>query len=386
MLYQKNASVLLLLWVSVSIILFVDCTSGSLSEADSTNPTRKNQVRYFRMGFTGFPYDITLEAVLETRKFSRENADILAHHIEGVPWAEALYDKEFSKDMMEEWKGKKEAKPAGGKVYLAISPGRGDLKVAEKAIPLPDELKDKPYDDELVKKAYLNYCRRAIAFFEPDYLAIGIEVNEIYQKSPQIWDQYVRLHRYIYQRIKTEHPELKVFASFTLHNMLTVQGQAQKNMLEAFDEIMECNDLIAVSYYPFIAAGTTDIAGSLQWLAKHFDKYEKAYAIAETGEAAERLVFPSTGQVVDGTAAKQRAYYETLLAFAQQRRFVFVITFLHRDYDAMWEKIKSFSPEVFMAWRDCGLLDQDGKARPAYEVWRRYFEIPLKNQKTSNVK
>ncbi|MBN1817448.1 MAG: hypothetical protein JW828_08805 [Sedimentisphaerales bacterium] len=374
----KNASVLFPLWALVITSVLGNCVLGSIDKTNSTNVITKRQVRHFRMGFTGFPHDITLEAVLEARRFSRENADILAHHIEGVPWTEALHDKEFSKEMMEDWRGKKEAMPSGGKVYLAVSPGRGDLKVADKAMPLPDELRGKPYDDEQVRKAYLNYCRRAIAFFKPDYLGIGIEVNEIFQNSPNAWKGYVRLHRYIYRQIKMEHPELKVFASFTLHNMLTAKGQAQENMLVAFDEIMECNDLIAVSFYPFIAAGTTDISGSLRWLTEHFDKYEKSYAITETGEAAERLMFPSTGQVIDGTTARQKAYYETLLAAAQQRRFVFVISFLHRDYDAMWEKIKSFSPEVFMAWRNCGLLDQDGKARPAYEVWRRYFEMPLK--------
>jgi len=54
-----------------------------------------------------------------------------------------------------------------------------------------------------------------------------------------------------------------------------------------------------------------------------------------------------------------------------------VISFLHRDYDALWEKIKRSSPEAFMVWRDCGLLDQDGKARPAYTAWKRYFEVRL---------
>ena len=47
------------------------------------------------MGFTGFVYDTTLEAVTASRKFVRENGDILAHHLEGVPWAEALNGRPF---------------------------------------------------------------------------------------------------------------------------------------------------------------------------------------------------------------------------------------------------------------------------------------------------
>jgi hypothetical protein len=31
-----------------------------------------------------------------------------------------------------------------------------------------------------------------------------------------------------------------------------------------------------------------------------------------------------------------------------------------------------------MAWRDCGLLDQTGKPRPSYQVWKDYFSLPLK--------
>ena len=56
-----------------------------------------------------------------------------------------------------------------------------------------------------------------------------------------------------------------------------------------------------------------------------------------------------------------------------------VISFIHQDYDTLWEKIEHNSPELFMAWRDCGFLDQDGKERPAYRVWRKYLDLPLRN-------
>ena len=189
--------------------------------------------RRFRMGFTGFVYDITPEAVAASRKFVRENGDILAHHIEGVPWGEALSGRPFPEAVLEEWEGKKAATPLGGKVYLAISPGRGELKVMDKTGPLPKELAGKTYDDPLVMKAYLNYCRRAVEFFEPDYLAIGIEVNEIYRDGgPKKWDAYVALHQYIYKELKRDHKDLPIFASWTLHQMFQQRG----GMLEAFQQ------------------------------------------------------------------------------------------------------------------------------------------------------
>src|SRR5688500_17328384 len=56
------------------------------------------------------------------------------------------------------------------------------------------DLKGKRYDDPLVMKAYLSYCRRAVEFFKPDYLAIGIETNEIHDAGAKTWRAYVTLH------------------------------------------------------------------------------------------------------------------------------------------------------------------------------------------------
>jgi len=202
-------------------------------------------------------------------------------------------------------------------------------------------------------------------------------VNEIYLAGPNKWRAYAALHRYVCQELKRDHPDLPIFTSFTLHGMLNETGRKREEMLTTFQEIMPYNDLVAVSFYPFIRGGTTGIDGCLRWLTEHFDVSKKPYAFVEVGDPAEGLRLPSSGQIIDGTPQKQAAFYATLLAFAQERNTRFVISFLHRDYDALWEKIKRSSPEAFMVWRDCGLLDQDGKARPAYTVWKRYFEVRL---------
>ncbi len=329
--------------------------------------------RLFRMGFTGFVHDITLEAVTGSHKFCRENGDLLAHHIEGVPWAEALNDQAFPKALLDDWRGKKSATPPKGKVYLAISPGRGDLKVSDKAGPLPKELKGKAYDDPLVLKAYLNYCRKAVEFFNPDYLAIGIEMNEINDQGAKVWQSYVTLHKHVYTELKKEHPNLPIFASWTLHNMYKKRG----GMLKNWKELMPYNDQVAVSYYPFFMPDPDRLA-ALDWMTSQFDEFKKPYAMVETGDAAERLPLPSAKVVIEGTPEKQEAYFRALLGLAQKRDFVFVVSFIHQDYDALWERIKAGAPELFMAWRDCGLLDEKGNKRPAYQAWKDYFELPLK--------
>jgi len=328
--------------------------------------------RTFRMGFTGFVYDMTLEAVAESHKFVRENGDLLAHHIEGAAWGEALRGEPFPAALLKEWEGKKSAMPPSGQVYLAVSPGRGELKVVDKAGPLPDELKGKPYDDPVVMETYLKYCRRAIEFFEPDYLAIGIEMNEIHNQGEKAWQAYATLHRHVYTELKKEHPDLPISASWTLHHMFQKRG----GMLEAWKALMPYNDLIAVSYYPFMVADAQRLE-ALDWMTREFDEFKKPYAFVETNDAAERLPLPEFQVVIEGTPQKQEAYYRRLLALAQERDFAFVVSFIHQDYDALWEKIKSFAPGAFIAWRDCGLLDETGAARPAYDVWKEYFGLPL---------
>lgn len=338
--------------------------------------------RAFRMGFTPFPYDTTLEALVDGKRFLSQNADIIAQHMESVPWTEALENKPFHKNLTAEWQRRKDLLP-GARVYLGLSPGRGNALSnywgEKENLPVPAAFANKSFDDPDVKRAYLNYCERAVAFFRPDYLGIGIEVNELYGASPARWAAYVELHRHVYRELKRKHPRLRVFASFTLHNLLNhgASGKENTDMLRAFRQIMPCNDLVAVSFYPFLAGLSGDVDTSLAWLTRSFDAYDKPYAFVETGEAAEKLTFPKSGIVIAGTPARQRAYYEKLLRLAQTRRFAFVISYLYRDYDALWDKIQASSPEFFAAWRDCGLVDEKGVKRPACRVWESAFQTPF---------
>ena len=66
--------------------------------ADSVEAAAKE--RAFRMGFTAFPHDMTLEGVTAAKNFVRDNADILSVHFEGVPWLEAHTGKPFPPKFM----------------------------------------------------------------------------------------------------------------------------------------------------------------------------------------------------------------------------------------------------------------------------------------------
>lgn len=340
--------------------------------------------RSFRMGFTPFPHDMTLEALAAVETFVKANADLVAVHREGVPWTEAATGRAFHEKMVDDWTRHKNARAPGGKLYLALTPinnDRSDLAAYRRereGLPMPEAFAGKGLDSPVVMDAYLRYCRRAIAFFRPDYLAIGIEVNELFHKAPKKWPAYVRLHVHVYRHLKRDHPKLPIFASFTLHNMLNPGWRDRAAMLAAYKRLMPHNDLVAVSFYPFMANLTAKVDASLGWLGREFDAFEKPYAFVETGEIAEPLVLKSFHLTLPGTERTQQRALAAMLTFAHARRTAFLVWFIPRDYDGLWERIRGTAPEFFKAWRDCGLLDGKGKGRAAHELWRKVYALPLR--------
>jgi hypothetical protein len=344
--------------------------------------TKSPAERPFYMGFTPWPSDFSLEAVQDMYDFLGRNSDIIAEHIEGVPWTEALNGQPFSEGLMNDWNGRKKSIPAHAKVYLAISPlsgtraGIADYRGAAEHMPLPKEFQGKALNDEMVKKAYLNYCRRAFDFFKPDYMAIGIETNELYRNGHANWAAYIELHRYIYRELKREHPNLPVFISLTLHTLYADSREHGDEMVQALRPLMDSNDMVALSFYPFFKQLSGEVDEAFAWVAREFDGFHKPWAMAETGESAARIAFQNEGKevVLNGSPEAQLAYYRKLLAFAEAKRFQFVISYEYKDYDALWNRIKQSSPGWFEAWRACGLLDAAGAKRPAYGVWKTYFD------------
>jgi hypothetical protein len=229
----------------------------------------------------------------------------------------------------------------------------------------------------------LNYCKRAVEFFHPDYLAIGIEINELVFNAPANFPAYVELHQYVYKELKKDYPKLPIFASFTLHSLLDARRSAsdRERSLAAVKSLMPYNDLVGISFYPFFGNLSDQVDSAFNFLSKNFDEFGKPYAFAETGEAADKLTVQLDGKPwsIDGSPARQLAYYEKLLSFAQSRHAEFVISFLYKDYDALWKKIADKAPPVFQAWQDNGLLDEKGSSRPALQLWKQVFQTQVVN-------
>jgi hypothetical protein len=363
-------------------ICFVRCTAlvgavASLSLTATAGPGGNGKTRPFALGFTPFPWDLTPEAVRATDDFVTKNGDIIAHHFDGgVPWTEALADKPFHTEIQNDWKHRK-GLGNGKKVLLSLTPldsGRKGLALyrgKQENMPLPDPFPGKALNDPLIAKAYLAYCRRAIDYFKPDWCAIGIEVNELIINTPEAWPQFLDLYRETYAGLKREFPLLPLCATVTLHALTDPAKQTKNGQRDRIRDFLKLNDFAGISYYPFMAGNLTTVGEPLAWIRRFTDK---PVGIAETGFPAETIKLKSFNLTLPSNAAQQKKFFDVLLERARRDDYIFVVAFLHRDYDALWERIKG--PEFLMVWKDCGLLDEAGNERPACDVWRRFLAMP----------
>lgn len=364
--------------VSLVCLVAVSVTSYTSAEDKAVATTRSE--RSFLMGFTPFPWDFSYNALKDTYRGVTESGDIICHQLDGgVPWREALEDKPYPEHVLKDWKIRRNNTLGSMRVYLALTPlnsARSGLALyhgGKENDSLPKIFAGKTLDNPDVVKAYLTYCRKAIEHFKPHYLAIGIDVNELVEQQPEAWKQYQKLHEQVYDALKKDHPNLPIFATVSLHNLFKEsRSQGNHPQQDAVHALMPKMDILGVSYYSFIntVGDPSRPREVLDWLKQLAEN--KPIAITETGFPAEATELAQMKTSLPGSPEKQAAYYKMLLEIASRDHYRFVISCLYRDFDALWARRKNESPGWMLGWRDCGLLDGEGKPRPAFDQWK-YF-------------
>jgi hypothetical protein len=324
------------------------------------------------MGFQDFAYDKTDKGAKNTYAFLRENADIVCLQFGAdCPWQEAYDGEPFPQVLQDKMKERRDGVGADTRIYLEISPL--DMGRAAMGGTNMDDFEDKPFDDPMVKQAYLAYARGMVEFFEPAFLCIGIEVNELAGNSPQLWPGYVELHKYIYATLKEEHPDLPVFATMTLHNMLAEKSKGNEERLEQLRALLPYNDVAGISFYPFLGDHRDPDAPTknFNWIRNFVG--DLPIAITETAYPAESLSLETWDINIPASPADQVDYLQTVFNMAERDEYLFVINFAYRDYDIWWEKEKDKWDDWVKAWKDTGILDGQGVPRPSFELWQHYF-------------
>jgi len=204
------------------------------------------------------------------------------------------------------------------------------------------------------------YKDEAVSFagkYKPKYLAIGIEVNILYEKSPQDFEDFASFYSDVYDAVKAASPGTKVFTIFQLEKMKGMGGglfggsndpsKAEWSLIDRFPK----SDIAAFTTYPsLVFKDPSDIP--IDYYSEIRSHTDKPIAFTEIGwhSAASPAGW-------EGSDSKQADFVG--IFFNQTKSLdgeIAVWSFLY-DQNA---------PEPF---NSMGLYRGDGTAKPVWNAW-----------------
>ncbi len=337
--------------------------------------------RTFKMGFTPWPYNNTQESVNRNYDSILLNSDMISMHIdEGIPWSECYNNQPFPKAFSDDIDVKtNKIKNTGHKVFLSLNPldiersGLAAYRGEAVNQPLPAEWLNRSFDSDSVKRAFLNYSKRMVNLFNPEWVAIGIEVNILMSKNRGQWLKLVALRKYVYDSLKVLHPAIKVGVTFvgTPFYPQWSSGDTLANQLKALTDVEATSDFIAFSIYPYMSAIMCDSLPA-DYISHLFSLTSKPVAISECGYSAQ--TWNVSGNTFKGTVKRQNAFLSNALMACSVRNALFAVWFTAFDFDSLW--INALGRDsLSLIWRDCGLLDEDGNSRNGWSTWKDWLAL-----------
>jgi hypothetical protein len=355
-----------------------------------------NSAHNTHFGFSPFPYAFDSKAVKHSFQLANENGNIyVVQRDNGIPWEEALQnDRPYPKKVQDSWREHLENKPEGRPVYLALAPlaeDRVNLIAPSEGSSTSSRFVKKALNDEDVKTAYMNYVRRAVEYFEPDYLNIGLEVGELAHRKPRKWSDFVELYLHVRNGIKMDYPGLAIGISFGLQTLM------DDSIQNRVDYLVKNSDFIGISFYPYMSTfhekfGANALAkppmewrDPLSWLGEYSKKVNVPIAISETGYSSKNVNLNSFDLSMAGSEDLQQQYLTDLSEFASEDNYLFVIWFMTVDYEKLFEKL-NVDNDAYLLWQNIGFFDQHLKPKPAWSIWQQILVNSLPNNIGSNKK
>jgi hypothetical protein len=127
----------------------------------------------------------------------------------------------------------------------------------------PDSLSQSEADEYFVnnRSAFVATAQAIAQTYQPSYLALGVEINRLYEKSPNGFEAFVETYMEAYAEIKQASPSTKVFPIFQwdyLRGKATLSGKVHEKKLELREHFIGKMDVIGYTAYPFLEYNTSD--------------------------------------------------------------------------------------------------------------------------------
>ena len=218
----------------------------------------------------------------------------------------------------------------------------------------------RPLTDESKKR----YLEDAIAFarkYQPPYLALGIEINTLYEKDPPAFEAFVQFFPMAYDSVKAASPSTKVFTVFQLERMKGLHGglfggtndesKAEWFLLEKFMNA----DIIGFTTYPGL-------------IYRYPSEIPSDYYSEIAKHAKKPVVFTEIGW---HSAAKPKGWESS-----EEEQALFVQFFFNHIDDlrplfAIWSFL--YDQKIQEPFDSAGLIQNDGGGKEAWNAWKKSY-------------
>ncbi len=330
--------------------------------------------RNFEMGFSTWGFGPNKTDKEETYQFIELNADIYSEQIDDkIPWTAWMNNSTLPTEFTDKIDNRVSERLNNHKLVLSVSllnTDRSDLlEDYDGTIPNYALL-----NDTNIENAYFKHLDFLIFKFNPDYLVIAMEVNELKLHSGPKWTEYKLLMNNIRGKLKIAYPNLPLSESITLHNWFNPEVANPTNFIFEISNYVNQNlDFAAISYYPFFKGQHSKPEFQQAFDFLH-SEVTIPIAFVETTHLAENLDISSFNLSIESDVCEQNDYLEILLLNAHNQNYEFIIWWAYRDYDKLWETFPPEYKDVGKLWRDTGLLDENGTERPSLTTWKEILE------------
>jgi hypothetical protein len=335
--------------------------------------------RSFRMGFSGWPSDLTVDGLRTATEFAYGHGDLVSVTFNGgIPWPEALAGRPFSANLQANLAY--QPRP-GTKLFLAVSPLNSDCSGLapyygeRNNLPLPPPWRSLRLNSPQVKAAFLAFVLRAVNAMHPDYLAIGVDDNMVLLRDASQWAQLKDLHRATYLGVKARYPNLPVcFTTEVVRYKKLVDEARRTDQIGGVRDLMRFSDLFAMSVYPYLSSTSQGATPD-----NFFDfarTFHKPIAVSDCGMTSRSVFVPSLNLAMHGSPKDQAQFIRLLLSRASRDRYVFVVNFATTDFERMFANRPQPVDERLRAMAYTGMQTSDRTAKPALAVWDAYLKLP----------
>jgi len=330
-------------------------------------PEPTGEPRTVRLGFSTLPPERTTESYVQAFATAAQYGDLVLIQ-RTPPWEDFLPGRGISATTTETAKLETRLLEQYRhlRLFYAIDPTDGAVERTRIAN-LPGGIDPEVgFADPDLREAFIAYTTYVVKTYEPDYLAIGVEVNMLYERKPAQFEAFVSLYQEAYQVAKRTRPETKVFPTFQLEDLEGTFDDIHPPHWEVLDYFKGMMDVLAISTYPFLGDVTGASGIREDYFSQLRERFDGEIIISETAYPSA----PVEGKSAMGTEEEQAAYLARVLQEAETHGFSAVIWFAALD--------PSFAAgSGASVFSDIGLRRSDGSNKLGWALWEEWARRPL---------